>query len=66
MSNFKRVVFEDWALWMPMVSFGIFFLIFVITSIRAILMRKTDRERLAALPLDDLPTPHNPDIPTSL
>jgi hypothetical protein len=53
MSNFKRVVFEDWALWMPMISFGIFFLIFVITSIRAILMRKTDRERLAALPLED-------------
>lgn len=53
MSNFKRVVFEDWALWMPMISFGIFFLIFVITSIRAILMRKSDRERLAALPLED-------------
>lgn len=53
MSNFKRVVFEDWALWMPLVSFGVFFLIFLIASIRAILMQKPDRERLAALPLED-------------
>jgi hypothetical protein len=53
MSNFKRVVFEDWALWLPMISFGIFFLVFVITSIRAILMRKPDRERLASLPFEE-------------
>jgi hypothetical protein len=53
MSNFKRVVFEDWALWMPMISFGVFFLVFVIVSIRAILMHKPEQERLASLPLED-------------
>ena len=53
MSDFKRVVFEDWALWVPMFSFGIFFLIFVITSIWAIRMRKPDRERLASLPFEE-------------
>lgn len=52
MSNFKRVVFEDWALWVPMVSFGFFFLIFIYTSIRALCMRKSDRERLASLPFE--------------
>lgn len=53
MADFKRVVFEDWARWVPMLSFGIFFGFFVIASIRALFLGKSDREHMASLPLED-------------
>ena len=61
MSDFKRVMFEDWSLWIPMVSFGIFFIVFILISVRAIRIDKTETERLASLPLEESsPENHNP------
>lgn len=58
---FKRILVEDWAQIIPMVSFFIFASVFVLVTIRAMRLRKTDRERLAAMPLDkpDTHSPHN-------
>jgi cbb3-type cytochrome oxidase subunit 3 len=54
---FKRVLIEDWAHIIPVISFFIFFCVFIVVTLRAMRMQKTDRERLATLPLD--PTPEN-------
>jgi len=53
MSDFKRVMFEDWSLWIPMVSFGIFFMVFILISVRAIRIDKAETKRLASLPLEE-------------
>lgn len=50
---FKRVIVEDWAHSLPVVAFFIFFAVFVFVSIRALRMEKSERSRLASLPLDD-------------
>ena len=50
---FKRVILEDWHQILPLIGFGIIFVIFIFLSIRAILMKKKDVERLAKLPLED-------------
>jgi hypothetical protein len=52
---FKRVILEDWAAIVPMVAFGILFLVFFVTTVRAVCMRPADRERMAKLPLQDAP-----------
>lgn len=49
---FKRIFVEDWALCVPIISFCIFFVVFVAVTIRALRIGKTERERLASLPLD--------------
>lgn len=54
---FKRILVEEWAHIIPVISFFIFATVFVIVSIRAIRMRKDDRERLASMPLDPTPEP---------
>lgn len=58
---FKRIFVEDWAQIIPMVSFFIFASVFILVTIRAMRLRKTDRERLAAMPLDnpDTQSPNN-------
>jgi hypothetical protein len=58
MSDFKRVMFEDWSLWIPMVSFGIFFMVFILVSVRAIRTNKTETDRMASLPLEE-PSPES-------
>ena len=50
---FKRILVEDWVHIVPVISFFIFATVFIFVTIRAIKIRKTERERLAALPLDD-------------
>jgi len=49
---FKRIFVEDWAQIIPVISFCIFAAVFVAVSIRALLLRKPERERMAAMPLD--------------
>ena len=49
---FKRIFVEDWALCVPIISFCIFFVVFVAVTIRALRINKTERERLASMPLD--------------
>ena len=50
---FKRVILEEWASIVPMIAFGILFLVFLVTTLRAVRMRPADRERMSKLPLQD-------------
>jgi hypothetical protein len=50
---FKRILVEDWALYVPILSFAIFAVVFAAVTIRALRVGKQERERLASLPLDE-------------
>ena len=50
---FKRIIHEDWTNIVPMIAFAVMFTIFLVTTIRAIRLKPTERERLAKLPLQD-------------
>ncbi len=50
---FKRILVEDWAQIIPVISFFIFAAVFLVVTIRAIRLRKPERERLASLPLEN-------------
>lgn len=50
---FKRVVHQDWTTIVPIIAFCLMFGVFVVTTIRALRLEKTERERLATLPLKD-------------
>jgi hypothetical protein len=52
---FKRVIVENWALYVPIISFVIFATVFVAVTIRALRIGKAERERLASLPLESDP-----------
>lgn len=52
---FHRVTYEQWTAIIPIVSFWILFIVFLAATLRSVVMRKADAERLAALPLDDQP-----------
>lgn len=49
---FKRILVEDWVQFVPIISFSIFAAVFLVVSIRALRLRKPERERMAAMPLD--------------
>jgi hypothetical protein len=59
---FKRVILEEWASVIPMIAFGSLAAVFLLTTIRALLMRTGDRERMARLPLSDHPEQKKPEI----
>lgn len=50
---FKRIVHEDWVAIVPMIAFGLLFLVFIIATIRALRLRPSERNRMSHLPLDD-------------
>lgn len=50
---FKRVIVEDWATILPVVSFFIFFVVFAAITIRALRLGRKDRDRMASMPLDE-------------
>jgi hypothetical protein len=50
---FKRIFVEEWVLTIQITSFVIFFLVFIAATIRALRIEKSERSRLASLPLDD-------------
>jgi len=50
---FKRIFVEEWVLTIQVTSFVIFFLVFIAATIRALRIEKSERSRLASLPLDD-------------
>ena len=50
---FKRIIHEDWVSIIPMIAFGVLFTVFLITTIRAIRLKPSERDRLGSLPLDD-------------
>ena len=60
---FKRMIVEDWAYYVPFISFFIFFVVFVAVTIRALRIGKQERTRLASLPLETNAETSNPETP---
>jgi hypothetical protein len=48
----RRIIMEDWALIVPIISFAVTATVFLTVSIRAIRLPKDRREKLARIPLD--------------
>lgn len=48
----NRVIYENWADWVPFVAFGVTAAVFISFVVRAITLRREPAERLARLPLD--------------
>lgn len=57
---FKRVILEDWANIVPMIAFGVLFVVFLATTLRAIRLKPEERKRMAELPLQDSDKPSEP------
>jgi cbb3-type cytochrome oxidase subunit 3 len=60
---FKRMIVEDWAHYIPFISFFIFAVVFIAVTIRALRIGKKERARLASLPLDHNAEASNPETP---
>jgi cbb3-type cytochrome oxidase subunit 3 len=60
---FKRMIAEDWAYFIPFVSFFIFAVVFIAVTIRALRIGKAERDRLASLPLENNAETSNPETP---
>lgn len=63
---FKRVILDEWTTIVPIISFCIFFIVFLVVTLRALRLGKSERERLSSLPLEDSAAsqhPSHPEIP---
>jgi hypothetical protein len=49
---FKRVIYQEWANIVPIISFVLTFAVFAIATVRALRTPKDRREELARMPLD--------------
>jgi hypothetical protein len=61
---FRRVILDDWASVIPIVSFVIFFSVFLIATIRAVRLAEKNRDHLASLPLDSATDSSSSQSPT--
>jgi phosphate/sulfate permease len=50
---YKRIFHEEWAVIVPIIAFLITFTFFVAMMVKAARMKKSQRDQLAALPLED-------------
>jgi uncharacterized membrane protein YdfJ with MMPL/SSD domain len=50
---FKRVIYEDWATIVPIISFIATAAVFIIATVRALCLPKARCRELADIPLDD-------------
>lgn len=50
---FKRILHDDWTTIVPIIAFIATFLVFVIAIVRSIRMKKSAREHMSSLPLED-------------
>ena len=50
---FQRILVEDWATYVPIISFVLIAGVFIAVTIRALRIDKGERSRLASLPLED-------------
>lgn len=50
---FRRVFLENWQITLIVVAFLLTFSAYVMLTLRTILMKKSDRERMANLPLEE-------------
>jgi cbb3-type cytochrome oxidase subunit 3 len=60
---FKRMIVEDWAYYIPFISFFIFAIVFAAVTVRALRIGKKERTRLASLPLENNAETSNPETP---
>jgi hypothetical protein len=51
----QRVIMQDWAAIVPIISFAVTAGIFTLVTVRALRLPKARREHLASIPLDDPP-----------
>tara|TARA_R110002111_G_scaffold62967_1_gene104152 strand:+ start:131 stop:316 length:186 start_codon:yes stop_codon:yes gene_type:complete len=50
---FKRIIYDDWASIIPIISFCLTFGVFLVIVARALLLRKSTVHHMENLPLDD-------------
>jgi len=56
---FKRISYDEWVAIVPAMSFFLLAAVFVLTTVRALLMARKEREHLSTLPLQDDETPNH-------
>jgi hypothetical protein len=49
---FRRLILEQWASVIAVISFCFFFIVFAYATVRALRMAEKNRDHLASLPLD--------------
>jgi hypothetical protein len=59
---FKRVIYDNWSLIVPVVAFAFTSTIYFVMVIRAMLMKPERREQMASLPLEDGPMTENTNL----
>jgi membrane protein implicated in regulation of membrane protease activity len=52
---FKRIIYDDWTSFVPLISFWFTFGVFLIITVRALLLKKEKVRHLENLPLEDEP-----------
>jgi hypothetical protein len=52
---FKRIIYDDWASLVPLISFWFTFGVFLAITVRALLLKKDKVHHMASLPLEDEP-----------
>lgn len=50
---FQRILLEEWATYVPIISFVLIAGVFTAVTIRALRISKPNRDRLASLPLEE-------------
>jgi len=50
---FKRILYDDWTTIVPVIAFIVTFTVFVVAIVRSIRMKKSTREKMSNLPLED-------------
>ena len=50
---FQRILLEEWATYVPIISFVLIAGVFTVVTIRALRIEKSERSRLASLPLEE-------------
>lgn len=50
---FKRIFYDDWTTIVPVIAFIVTFTVFAVAIVRSIRMKKSTREHLSNLPLED-------------
>jgi hypothetical protein len=54
----QRIIYDNWASIVPIISFTVTAGIFLLVSIRALTLPKTRREELARIPFEEKPNPN--------
>jgi hypothetical protein len=57
---FKRVIYDNWSLIVPVLAFAFTSTIYFVMVIRAMLMKPDRRDQMASLPLEDGPEAQTP------